>query len=509
VNAPARQPPPWSESAALLLILGLALYPRFANLAHNPGWYTDEGTHLAIASQLQHGRVQYLAITQSTLLFARLPLFEIVLAGLMRLGGEGMGTLRALTASLGAVSVVLVHMVVRRASRDGGLALIAAVAFALYPQAVLYSRFGFSYNLLTPFALLAYIGLWKYASLAGRGWLALAALAVGTGSLSDLAMAVFIAPLAIVVLIRQPRDLLWGLPLAALPFGGYAALMLAAAPQAFLFDLAFTLARLNSISFSQQLAVLSDNYLTLLSQDRWMAAGLLGLLFLRPARLRWFSLLFFLIPLTLLGRTAALYGLTYYYVIPLLPFVALGVAALIRFCAQHTWEWLEHRAGQRLAAGAAVAIGCVVAAPFLFSAAHNLDSVRSGYVTVIDDFLIDPSAAERVAAFVNARTGADDLVIASPSIAWMFAAPAADFQMAVAATGRATVHLPAGLPADRYAFDPRYTRARFVVVDNLWRNWAVVHMPAVAEMVRAVEAWPLALEVGQVEVYRNPAHAAQ
>jgi hypothetical protein len=48
-----------------------------------------------------------------------------------------------------------------------------------------------------------------------------------------------------------------------------------------------------------------------------------------------------------------------------------------------------------------------------------------------------------------------------------------------------------------------------VVVDNLWRNWAVVHMPAVAEMVRAVEAWPLGFKAGLLEVYANPAHAAQ
>ncbi len=34
------------ELAALFVILALAAYLRLANLAANPGWYTDEGTHL-------------------------------------------------------------------------------------------------------------------------------------------------------------------------------------------------------------------------------------------------------------------------------------------------------------------------------------------------------------------------------------------------------------------------------------------------------------------------------
>jgi hypothetical protein len=67
------------------------------------------------------------------------------------------------------------------------------------------------------------------------------------------------------------------------------------------------------------------------------------------------------------------------------------------------------------------------------------------------------------------------------------------------------VHFPADVPADRFAFDPRYRSARFVVVDNLWRNWGAVHIPGVLRMLREVETWPLAFEAGAVQVYRNPA----
>jgi hypothetical protein len=63
------------EVLALTLILIFGAYLRLNNLPDNPGWYTDEATHLDIARQLLQGRTQYLAVTQSTLLFGRLPLF--------------------------------------------------------------------------------------------------------------------------------------------------------------------------------------------------------------------------------------------------------------------------------------------------------------------------------------------------------------------------------------------------------------------------------------------------
>jgi len=77
--------------------------------------------------------------------------------------------------------------------------------------------------------------------------------------------------------------------------------------------------------------------------------------------------------------------------------------------------------------------------------------------------------------------------------------------MAAAAAGQSTVQIPDDLPPNRFAFDPRVPQARFVVVDNLWRNWAAVNIPAAAEMLRQVQAWPLVLKAGEIEVHRNPA----
>jgi hypothetical protein len=489
---------------------------RLANGEDNPGWYTDEGTHLDVAQNLLQGRIRYLAIDESTLLFAKLPLFELLLAGLLRAGGEGIGTLRAFTGVLGVISVALLYWIVRRTQdKDDPLALLSALILAIYPQAVLYSRFGFSYNLLAPLVLVTYLGLWEYLNAtpsqtaARRGWLALSSLAVGIGSVSDLWMFTLVVPVAIVVFRRQWRDLLWALPLLLLPFGTYATIMLIKAPQAFLFDLRFTLFRLGRLPLPIQLRTLALNYTTLIFQDAWIALAVVGLFLLRPLRLRHLSLLLFLLPIVTLGRTAALYSLSFYYNIPLLPLVGLGVAALIR-CgvpyAHRTFRgalspWLQ---GRPLAAVASVLLVLVVTVPFVTSASLTANQVRDGFSTAIDPFLIHPDHARQAAEFINERTGVDDVVVASPGLAWLLEANTVDVQLSIAATGQRTPDLPGDIPADRFAFDPRYTQARFMVVDNLWHTWAAWNIPGATEMLNQVESRPLVFQAGEIKVYDNP-----
>jgi len=502
------------EIVALCFILALAAYLRLANVVDNPGWYTDEGTHMDIAQNLLRGRVQYLAINQSTLMFAKLPLFELLLTGLLGTVGGDIATLRtiallrALTGILGVVSVGLLYWFARRTQRgrDPALALLAALMLAIYPQAVVYSRFGFSYNLLAPLVLLVGLGCWEYLASARRRWLALAASAIGLGGASDLWMFALVAPLALVVLKRNWRDLLWSLPLVLLPFGLYAAVMLASAPHAFLFDLNFTLFRLSKLSVLAQIRTLITNYATLLFQDTWIALGLVGLFLLRPVRLRRLSLLLFLLPILILGRTTALYSLGFYYMIPLLPFVGLGVAALLRYGVPYVWQTVRralprHRITAHCVASVAFLI---VAVPFAASLESTFLQVHGGFATQIDPFLIDSDRARLAAEFVNRHTVPDDVVVASPTLAWLVEANVADVQMATVVAGYAAPDLPADIPADRFAFDPDYRQARFVIVDNLWHNWAVWNVPGATDVLREVETWPLAFEAGEIKVYENP-----
>jgi 4-amino-4-deoxy-L-arabinose transferase-like glycosyltransferase len=138
------------EAIGLCLILLLAACLRLSHLRDNPAWFTDEATHLDIAHHVLEGRWQYLAVTDSVLYFARPPLFELILAGLIDRFGYDILTLRAFTGILGVITVGLLWFVTRSLSHNPGLGLLAAALLAIYPHAVLYSRFGFSYNLLAP-----------------------------------------------------------------------------------------------------------------------------------------------------------------------------------------------------------------------------------------------------------------------------------------------------------------------------------------------------------------------
>jgi hypothetical protein len=105
---------------------------------------------------------------------------------------------------------------------------------------------------------------------------------------------------------------------------------------------------------------------------------------------------------------------------------------------------------------------------------------------------------------VNRQVASDDLVIASPTLAWTLQSKVADMQMPFAYRGRVTPHLPGSIPAERWAFDPSVERARYVIVDNLWRNWAVPNVPGVSDLLHEIEAWPIVLRSGEIVVYQNP-----
>lgn len=498
------------EIGLWFFIFVLAGYLRLVNVANNPAWYTDEGTHLNIAQHLLAGEVQYMAINQSTLLVARLPLFEYILAGMLWLGG-GMASLRTLTGILGMLSVGLLYEVVCRTQNDRRLATLSALLLAIYPPALLYSRFGFSYNLLTPLVLLTYLALWEYRHRLGEGkrWLALAALAIGVGTLCDLWMFSFLFAMIMVVLISNWRDLWWSVPLALLPFGCYAALMLLSVPQVFLFDLQYTFFRLQTHSLSEQLSMLILNYKSLLSQDYWIAPAIVGLLMLRNNKL--LTLLFFLLPITILGRTVALFSLSFYYMIPLLPFIALGMANLItrgiRYLALATQRAINASFSTRRALIISLILSLMVAIPFVGSLKQSLDQIHHGFSTPIDAFLLNPADARQTAAFINRQVAANDLIIASPTIAWLLQANIADFQMSTAFRGEETVHLPANIPPNRFAFAAHYSQAHWLIVDNLWHNWAVWHVAGVSDMMRDVENWPLLFQAGEIKVYCNPSKA--
>lgn len=493
----------------IAVIVGIAAHLRLANNADNPGWYTDEATHIDIAQNLMDGEVRYLAINQSMLIAGRLPLFGIVLSEAMQIFGAGIDTARGVTGWLGVLSVGLLWLTTHIATKDRALALLAALMLTLYPSAVIYSRIAFSYALLTPLVILATFGLTQYWR-GSRWWLGLAALAIGVGLTSDLMIGSLLPPLLLVILARRPSDVLWALPLVAIPFGVYAGTMMLTAPDVFVYDFTHTFGRLGGLPLDEQLFNVAQNLTILLNQEFWFPLGIVGLFLIRPVHVRVIAVLMFILPLLISGRTLALFDLSFYYVTPLLPLLALGIAAIVRYGATHLYTMiptrppvLSHAAARTALTGSILAV--LVGLPLAFTFTQTNDQIVDGFDTEIDGFLLDAAQVRQITDHINARVDPDDVVIASVGVAWAIDANVTDFQMSVSYTGVDTVHYPGDLPLERYAFDPRYETATYAVVDNLWVHWGAVHIPEVATMLTAIETdWTLELTVGGMRVYRNP-----
>lgn len=485
------------DTLILLAILLLAGYLRLHNLETNPGWYSDEGTHLGIARELLNGRWQYLAINQSTLLFAKLPLFEALLAAAVHFFGLKMLTLRGLTAGLGILSVGLTYRIGRvQMPQSRWFPLTAALALAIYPQAILYSRFGFSYNLLTPLLLLAILGLCQYKQTEQSRWLLLATVAVGLGIITDLAMVSITFVCALVIWQVNWRDGLWAGPLILLPFGVYIGVGSLTIPEAFWFDLHYTFTRLSGRTLADQLQLLGRNYTLLVAQDSWIAVSMIGL-WLLPKNGRDITLLCWFIPLLILGRTVPLTELSFYYVSWLLPLVVLGVAAVV-VCGFHYLI-------QELGAVRGWFIGGMVIGVFLIMSTFlTINRVQEQFGTVIDPFLLNAADALAATDYVNQHSQPSTYVLTSPTLAWRLNTHTADFQMAIAATGQATPHLPNNIPPARFTFDPRHTNAHYVIIDPLWSRWAVIHIPQVKQIMDDVQTWPMVFSAGEIAVYKNP-----
>jgi 4-amino-4-deoxy-L-arabinose transferase-like glycosyltransferase len=517
---------PLLEGAVVALILVLAGYLRLVNVGANPGWYSDEGTLVNIATNLVHGRVQDFALTGSTLLAARLPFYPLLASLWFRVLDPGVPALRLMSGTLGLITCGLVYVVVRSCvGRSGAIpAVAAAFILAVYPSAVVYSRMGFSYNLIAPLVLIEIWGLWRYLT-HGDGWsLAIAAVAVGLGCVTDVMMLVFLVLLAFLVSLRRMRDVPWSMGLALVPLAIYVAAMLTPDPSVFLFDLRFTASRLGAVPLWAQPGILSLNLASLLRNDVWFALGIVGSFMIRPSKWRWLIILAVLFPIIAIGRSTGLTGLRTYYLIPLFPLAAIGVSGLLvygipvvrrtldegfnRVLDRWGWDqasassnWLRRRT---ITVGSALGIFVIALAPLLVEAAQSVAQTQSGFHSPSGALTIDPEDARTVAAFVNQRVDSGDLTIASPALGWLLHGNVAELEQMVAAAGGQTADYPSEVPADRFAYDMRLQKARYAVVDPVWDNWAAVYMPDVRSLKDEVETWPLALKLGAFRVYENP-----
>jgi hypothetical protein len=290
--------------------------------------------------------------------------------------------------------------------------------------------------------------------------------------------------------------------------------MLVSRPTDFLFDIQHSATRLD-----HDPVTLFQRFIDLVQFEPLLGLGLIGLLVLPPARSRtmiWIATALLLVIVLAVRDPSPLFRAA----IPLLPLAALGLGSLAErgqamlsrpgTRTQTRRMLVTAVGGGRPARSAPFTIAIiVVVALALVAIDRDIQGARNGFPTALSPVLPrSPADAHLMAHWVNAHTRATDLVIAMPTIAWLFTARSAEILQAVAITGEGTAFYPAGIATRRFRYDTHLTAARFLVVDGYTR-WAITQLPAERALIDwAMHAWRVAYRQGEYVIYANPSATA-
>lgn len=459
------------------------------------GIYADEGTQFAIAQSLMAGEIRYLAVKDSTLLFAKGPIFPLILAIWWRITGtvgsdlDALFLARSWVLMLHALNLCLLFTIIRRRSTNILMASAATMLWALFPLARILNPLAFSHHSATTLILLS----WLFWSLAQEKqsdvyrWRYLAAISLGGALLTDLVIWTLLPGFFYLFGRESPRNglKLWAITLV--PTLLFISLQYGFSAEATRFDLQALGSRISAEPIRGQWLILRTNLLHLIQGAPWFPLCLLGGLVL-PRQFRAECIGLMVIPLLVVVSSVPISGLAAYHLIPWLPWFAFLFAALLVKLAM-----LSGRK-QKLWASFKSLLLAVLVGIWLFSDA------RDSFARVS----VSPSEADAVVQFLQDNRKPDELVLANPALAWMLPGKVADFQMALAAEGLASVHLPRDLPAERFAFDARFSSTEFVVLDDDLFRWALLRMPDLVGKIAQIEAeWKLVYRTPRMMVYER------
>ncbi len=175
-----------------------------------------------------------------------------------------------------------------------------------------------------------------------------------------------------------------------------------------------------------------------------------------------------------------------------------------------SWGWrppntiLRRLSDELVTLVAALAIFLMVVTPISFVILESSIQVNTQIHSPIDIVTVNVNDAVKIGDYINSSVKPDDLVIASPALAWMFRCNVAEFQQTLAASGLESLNYQIAIPPDRFSYPVELSYARFVVVDPIWRNWAIKEIPGMKKLYSDIEAWPKTMTVGEIDVYENP-----
>jgi hypothetical protein len=369
--------------------------------------------------------------------------------------------------------------------------------------------------------LLVFWGLWQYWKTGKNNWIILTSVCLGLGTLVDLSAFSFYPLAALMVLIKNYKKFPLFLGFSLFPFVAYSLIMLILHQEAYIFDFQFIFNRVNN-NFGKQIVFLFVNIYELINKDIWIIFGLLGFFITKNKMFGLYSFFFFLFSFIFSARHSSMTGLSYYYFIPFFSLIIIGVSTFFQFFFEKTRVLLEtffqktisklnpisKRVNQELVVNltrylSAFIISIFLAPILIFSLYKTLGELNGELNTPMNSFMVNYSEAKLASEYVNNRVNSENLVIASPAVAWMINSNHVDFQISNSYIGFPSIHLPNNIPLDRFQFNSDYRIAKYIIVDNLWTDYAIHNNIYIRAMYEEIINWPIVWSGEKIKVYKN------
>lgn len=518
------------DSRVFLIILIVAIvllgaFLRFWNLRTNPGIYGDEGMNMSVAWNLAHGKMRMFAF--NFVFVTHPPLFYLIVGGLLKLLGNDILVARSVTAIYGVFTIIALYFVGKQV-HSKFVGLLSSLLFAIWPFIIVNNRWALTYNQLMFFSIMTFLFSLKYVQTYARKWVYLAGLSVGLSMLTSPFGFSDLIYLVIVSLIFY-RKKTWLAPCIALClFGIFVIFMLVVAPEAFLHDLQHDFSRSGLSSVGGGILLIIDRFISFIEIGYWIPLSIVGFFLIDRGRERNLLLLIFILSSILILKTTGAWPYSF-HALSLMPYLIIGLAIFSMRAIIHIWnmvflgicrsvKWLRESSryplqklgeildqrSQETWKGIASAMMVLIFTSFIVTVSRSafLGAV-SGFKTPLDKLTILLSSdSDRVIEFVNQNIKEKDFVIASPHIGWQINGKASDIFPSLMVKGIKTPFYGI-IPRHRFAFDCSYDKAKFVIMDNFWRNWGTKIL-VVKTMMDEIETWPIALRSGEFVIYQNP-----
>ena len=502
-----------------VLILSAAL--RLVGLRDYPHWYSDELFNLKVIQDLLQGEMRVRALTWTGFSpFHPYPLgYHAVGAVFCFMLGDDIWTLRLMCGLIGVATTFFVFLS-GRAIYDDRAGLLAAVAYAIHPKIVLFTRWAFPQNLSPLFVTAAVWAGLRYYQSPQRNWLIAFSLLVG-GSFISIYWA---APLGLfllgVVFTRNRRHLAAAIGLSLAPlFVQFLIALAVHGSDAVFYDISRLIALRIAEADAPAGGVLDsirralDGYWSLFFKDQFFVFGILGLLFL-PVRWHTAALvtvlgLLSLSPVMQRGKLVADF---FYSTVFFVPIALMGFGAF--------FSGLLHYAGNikdvvRRNCMRFATLGltlCVLGFGWFLLLRQTVALDTGRWSTRLDTLGFTVSRhedLEAAARYINHRTGPEDLVIATPNLPWLIQAQCTGVHQFASRLPGSTIWYPKDIPDSRYLYELDIERTRFLVVDNLTLMFYITVRNCDEVLYRIhKERWPLVEQFGEFLIYSNPRHVS-